>query len=223
MRCRRRLGVPGWFQGLSPEGASASFSLLVLGHGFQPWLGHPPLPSEGASASLLRMGFSRSVGGEPMHLLSQLSRPGVWRGPAWLLRCAAQLTAPASHMPTQTARWHGTPDLPINRLTDQPINLPRCHGNTFARANGTPPSLRNRGKMKFSAAGPARTYGKGGHYGNTFARANRAVGLRVEARLRCAPPGAIENRIGECEVRSAECGGHRRNPFPLFVRVACPA
>ena len=62
-----------------------------------------------------------------------------------------------------------------------------CFGNTFARANGTPPSRRNRGKMKFSAAGPARTYARWGHYGNTFARANRDAGLSMGARLTCAP------------------------------------
>ena len=39
---------------------------------------------------------------------------------------------------------------------------------------------------------------------------------------------APENRIRQCGVLSAECGGpsaecgeHPRNPFPLFVRVAC--
>ena len=38
-----------------------------------------------------------------------------------------------------------------------------------------PPSRGNRGKMKFSAAGPAGSYGKGGHYGNTFARAKASA------------------------------------------------
>jgi len=50
-------------------------------------------------------------------------------------------------------------------------SLRGCDGNTFARAIATPPSRRNRGKMKFSDAGPAGSYGHRGHYGNTFARA----------------------------------------------------
>jgi len=54
--------------------------------------------------------------------------------------------------------------------------------DTFARANATPPSRRNRGKMKFSAPGPAGSYGKGPLYGNTFARADRAAGLSMGGR-----------------------------------------
>ncbi|GAG49999.1 unnamed protein product, partial [marine sediment metagenome] len=63
----------------------------------------------------------------------------------------------------------------------------------FVRANGTPPPRRNRGKMKISPAGGAGSYGKGPHYGNTFARAKRAARLRVEgARQRCAPPERLK-------------------------------
>jgi len=44
---------PGRSQGVSPEGALASLSLVVLGHGFQPWLGSVPQPIPGRFSILL--------------------------------------------------------------------------------------------------------------------------------------------------------------------------
>ena len=37
----------------------------------------------------------------------------------------------------------------------------------------------------------------------------------------CSQTVLLETRKAERRVRSAECGEHPRNPFPLFVRVAC--
>jgi len=61
--------------------------------------------------------------------------------------------------------------------------------------------------MKFSAPGPARSYGKGGRYGNTFARAKASAHGkgRGSAPEVCAPE-APDNRIHECGVRISDFG-----------------
>ena len=100
------------------------------------------------------------------------------------------------------------------RLASKPCHPPRRPvGNTFARANATPPSRGNRGKMKFSASGPAGSYGKGGRYGNTFARSKASVHGKGGggARNVCASE-APDNRMSEApaaEVRPQRGRGER--------------
>ncbi len=109
-------------------------------------------------------------------------------------------------MPTQTARGHGTRRGPAWLLRCAPQPTAPSLGDTFARAIATPPSRRNRGKMKFSAAGPAGSYGKGPLYGNTFARAKASAhGKGGGGAPQVCAPGAPDNRIGEGGGASAEC------------------
>jgi len=157
-----------------------------------------------ADAPDVRPGHEFAAGSEcpalPRFMVAIVLPPG--RGGKVLRGCFASLHSPRhqhTHAHANCARACHPASLALRRdesgfvthvAADTAATAPSL-GNTFARANATPPSRRNRGKMKISAPGPAGSYGRWGHYGNTFARANRRAGGKyggraLRARLRSA-------------------------------------
>ena len=82
--------------------------------------------------------------------------------------------------------------------------------------------------MKFSAAGPARSYGRGGQYGSTFARAKASAHGKGGggAPYVCASE-APDNRMSEAPGTKHRAPGKEapapRDRTDLLLPVACPA